>query len=199
MNSKAVLLFILTFIFVYLWMPLHFEAGHFESRLSKEIRQVSTVLHKDLEDWVQRNALKTTSLKDTQLFPEGKHRDETEALFEEKRDNIWNIPYFQSIRALTELAVFRLFIALVWALVLLPAPLAVITDGFFERKLKFEAAAAPHPVLYKIALSTPIYLGGLFALTLIWPYSAYLWLIQSAFVLFLLALHTVTANFHKFN
>lgn len=199
MNSRAALLFILSFIFVYMWMPLHFDSDHFESKLSAEVRQVGTVLHKDLRDWVTHNALKLTSLKETTVFPESKIRDESEALFEEKRDNIWNIPYFQSLRALTKLAVFRLFIALVWVLVLLPAPLAVLVDGFFERKLKFEATAAPHPVLYKVALSAPIYLGGFFALSLIWPYPAYVWLIQAAFVLFLIALHTVTANFHKFN
>lgn len=123
MNSKAALLFILSFIFVYMWMPLHFDSDHFESRLSAEVRQVGSVLHKDLGDWVTRNALKLTSLKETTVFPESKLRDESEALFEEKRDNIWNIAYFQSLRALTQLAVFRLFIALVWGLVLLPAPL----------------------------------------------------------------------------
>ncbi|WP_286314761.1 hypothetical protein, partial [Turicimonas muris] len=111
MNSKAALLFILSFIFVYMWMPLHFDSVHFESKLSAEVRQVGTVLHKDLRDWVTHNALKLTSLKETTVFPESKIRDESEALFEEKRDNIWNIPYFQSLRALTKLAVFRLFIA----------------------------------------------------------------------------------------
>lgn len=199
MNSKAVFLFILAFIFVYLWMPLHFEAGHFERRLSDEIRQVNSVLHQDLGDWVTVKAQQMVSLKDTQLFPERKHHDEIEAVFVEKRNNVWNVPYFLSIRALTELAVFRLFIAAVWLMVLFPAVAAVFTDGFFERKLKFEAAAAPHPVLYKVALSAPIYLGGLFALTLIWPFSTVLWLAQGAFVIFLIALHTVTANFHKFN
>ena len=56
MNSKAALLFILSFIFVYMWMPLHFDSVHFESKLSAEVRQVSTVLHKDLRDWVTHNA-----------------------------------------------------------------------------------------------------------------------------------------------
>lgn len=72
MNSKATLLFILSFIFVYMWMPLHFDSDHFESRLSAEVHQVGAVLYKDLGDWVTRNALKLTSLKETTVFRKAK-------------------------------------------------------------------------------------------------------------------------------
>ncbi len=199
MNSKAVFLFILTFIFVFMWMPLHFDASHFERQLVKETDQVKSILHTSVSNFIVDSAQKAVELKNTEVFPERKYHDDIEEVFVKKRDNVWNAPYFLSVRALTELAVYRLFIALAWFLVLIPAFLTVITDSWFERKLKYEASAAPHPVLFKVALSAPVYLLGCFAITLIWPYATSVWVAQIGFVIAMIALHTVIANFHKFN
>ncbi len=199
MNNKAIFLFIFAFSAMAIWLPLHFSEGHYASLMEREARQSERHLHPKLNQLVVRAKDATVALKDTVLFPEKTRIDRVEATMEDKAVRIWNTPYFLSVRQMTETAVMRFYIALAWFAVMLPALFVVVADALTERKLKYETVAAPHPVLFEVALSAPIYILGTFLVALIWPYPSSLALAELGLLLLLAALHVVVSHFHKYN
>lgn len=113
-------------------------------------------------------------------------------------ERLWSSPYFVSMRAMLELSCVRGILALAWFAVLSPLMLAVAIDAWVVRRLKYESFAVHHPTLYKVALSSPSVLLGCAFMVMLMPWFIPAWVACGFYLAFLMSLHLIVSNFHRF-
>ncbi|WP_304625166.1 DUF4400 domain-containing protein, partial [uncultured Parasutterella sp.] len=92
----------------------------------------------------------------------------------------------------------RAVLALIWFAALCPILLTVVFDAWVVRRLKYESFASHHPTLYQTALSAPpVLLTCAFTVMLI-PFAIPVWVSVVFYAAFLLSIHVIVSNFHRF-
>ena len=113
-------------------------------------------------------------------------------------NRLWSSPYFASMRAMLEMSVVRAILALAWFAFLSPLLIAVVIDAWVVRRLKYESFAVNHPTLYQAALSAPsVLLVCAFAVMLM-PWFIPAWIAALFYAAFLVSIHLIVSNFHRF-
>lgn len=113
-------------------------------------------------------------------------------------NRLWSSPYFASMRAMLEMSVVRAILALAWFTFLSPLLIAVVIDAWVVRRLKYESFAVNHPTLYQAALSAPsVLLVCAFAVMLM-PWFIPAWIAALFYAAFLVSIHLIVSNFHRF-
>ncbi len=112
-------------------------------------------------------------------------------------DAVLQIPYFQGIRALGRLAVYRLAALAEWFALGLPLLLAAAIDGALMRTVKTRSFAHLSPVLFGIGLHGAITVVVCIVLALLLPITLHPVVWGALVAAFGVALRTAVLNFHR--
>ena len=82
--------------------------------------------------------------------------------------------------------------------VLSPILIAVVIDAWVVRRLKYESFAVHHPTLYQAALSSPTVLLICAFAVMLMPWFIPTWIAALFYVAFLMSIHLIVSNFHRF-
>ena len=111
---------------------------------------------------------------------------------------LWSSPYFVSMRAMLEMSCVRAILAIGWFAFLSPILIAVVIDAWVVRRLKYESFAVHHPTLYQAALSSPTVLLICAFAVMLMPWFIPAWIAALFYVAFLMSIHLIVSNFHRF-
>ena len=111
---------------------------------------------------------------------------------------LWSSPYFVSMRAMLEMSCVRGILAIGWFAFLSPILIAVVIDAWVVRRLKYESFAVHHPTLYQVALSSPTVLLICAFAVMLMPWFIPAWVAALFYVAFLMSIHLIVSNFHRF-
>lgn len=111
---------------------------------------------------------------------------------------LWSSPYFVSMRAMLEMSCIRAILAIGWFAFLSPILIAVVIDAWVVRRLKYESFAVHHPTLYQAALSSPTVLLICAFAVMLMPWFIPAWIAALFYVAFLMSIHLIVSNFHRF-
>ena len=147
---------------------------------------------------VQTCALPIYALLGDSYLPSEEVDGHKDAPTKEFFTRLWSSPYFVSMRAMLEMSCVRAILAIGWFAFLSPVLIAVVIDAWVVRRLKYESFAVHHPTLYQAALSSPtVLLICAFAMMLM-PWFIPAWIATLFYVAFLMSIHLIVSNFHRF-
>jgi hypothetical protein len=112
-------------------------------------------------------------------------------------EGLMQAPYFEGLRALWRLVVFRSATATEWCLLCLPFIAAAAFDGGIMRAVKARTLVHHSPVLYGIGLYGSVAIVVCVLLTLVVPASVHPLIFAALLLLFGLSLGIATSNFHR--
>lgn len=205
MLSRLLILLIILVLSSVIWWPGLHEASSFENLSElhlKDTQQKIGSLFDSLAPAVNSIQAKVTDGFNTLLgdsyLPSVEADASKDAPTKDFFTRLWAAPYFLSMRALMEMSVVRGILALAWFAFLSPLLIAVVIDAWVVRRLKYESFAVHHPTLYQVALSSPsVLLICAFAVMLM-PWFIPAWIAALFYVAFLMSIHLIVSNFHRF-
>lgn len=162
-----------------------------------------------LSGFLDRTGLSLTTLRDRvtsgfdyllagKMLPEAQLDSRHDRPMENFFSRVWGSPYFAAMRAMLELSVVRAILALIWFAALCPILMAVVLDAWVVRRLKYESFAAVHPTLYQSAVSAPPVLLTTAFIVMMFPGTIPIWIATLFYIAFLISIHIIVSNFHRF-
>lgn len=135
---------------------------------------------------------------ETIILPSAEVDGHKDAPTKEFFTRLWSSPYFVSMRAMLEMSCVRAILAMGWFAFLSPILIAVVIDAWVVRRLKYESFAVHHPTLYQAALSSPTVLLICAFAVMLMPWFIPAWIAALFYVAFLMSIHLIVSNFHRF-
>lgn len=205
MLSRLLILLMILVLSSVIWWPGLNEASSFENLSELHLKDTSQKvgsLFESLTPVVDGVRAKVTgtfnALLGDSYLPSEEVDGHKDAPTKEFFTRLWFSPYFVSMRAMLEMSCVRAILAIGWFAFLSPILIAVVIDAWVVRRLKYETFAVHHPTLYQVALSSPTVLLICAFAVMLMPWFIPAWIAALFYVAFLMSIHLIVSNFHRF-
>ena len=199
MLSRLLILLMILVLSSVIWWPGLNDASSFENLSELHLKDTSQKvgsLFESLTPVVDGVRAKVTgtfnALLGDSYLPSEEVDGHKDAPTKEFFTRLWSSPYFVSMRAMLEMSCVRAILAIGWFAFLSPILIAVVI------RLKYESFAVHHPTLYQAALSSPTVLLICAFAVMLMPWFIPAWIAALFYVAFLMSIHLIVSNFHRF-
>ena len=205
MLPRLLILLMILVLSSVIWWPGLNDASSFENLSELHLKDTSQKVGsmfesmKPVMDGVHTKVTSSFNalLGDTDL-PSAEVDGHKDAPTKEFFTRLWSSPYFVSMRAMLEMSCVRAILAIGWFAFLSPILISVVIDAWVVRRLKYESFAVHHPTLYQVALSSPTVLLICAFAVMLMPWFIPAWIAALFYVAFLMSIHLIVSNFHRF-